>query len=126
MTTLQLILTSFVASFFVIGGLIGLIHPEKILRILGCQNISCSGTNEVRAMHGGLKVGIGLLLLATISMPGVRSGIFLTVGVVLIGTLVGRIISVLLDGSPSTLTWMITASELLQSGILIFVLHSLY
>ena len=124
MSAINLILTSFVAACFVISCRISLIQPEKILNYLGCEIFSRNGKNEVRAVYGGLRIGIGLLLLATVSMPGIRTGIFLTVGIVLLGTILGRVISVLLDGSPTTPTWIITALESFQSGILVFVLNS--
>ena len=124
MSAINLILTSFIAACFVITGMISLIQPERILNYLGCESFSRNGKNEVRAVYGGLRIGIGLLLLATVSMPGIRTGIFLTVGIVLLGTILGRVISVLLDGSPTTPTWIITALESFQSGILVFVLNS--
>ena len=90
----------------------------------GTTALTRDGRNEVRAVYGGFGLAIGLLLLATLSLAGMRAGVFLTVGVALLGMAAGRLISSILDGSPGFFPWLFTGTELVLSGILIYLLQS--
>jgi hypothetical protein len=49
-------------------------------------------------VYGGFGIAIGILLLASLFMPGFRSGICLAVSVALAGMAGGRVLSALIDG----------------------------
>lgn len=124
MPILSLVLVAGVAAFFFMMGVVALARPENIVAHFGTTALTRDGRNEVRAVYGGFGIAVGLLLLATLSLAGMRAGVFLTVGVALLGMAAGRLISAILDGSPGFFPWLFTGIELLLSGILIYLLRS--
>ena len=73
------------AAGFLFMGVVALVFPARVTAQFDLPNLTLAGRNEVRAVYGGFGIAIGLLLLASLFMPGFRSGICLAVSVALAG-----------------------------------------
>ncbi len=91
----------FVALLFVATGLWGLLAPASLLSALGAGNPGAAGLTMIRAVAGGLPIGIGALSGWCAASPArVRFGIAATLWLVA-PMLVARVAGLLLDGSAS-------------------------
>jgi hypothetical protein len=86
------------AAGFLFMGVVALVFPARVTAQFDLPNLTLAGRNEVRAVYGGFGIAIGVLLLASLFMPGFRSGICLAVSVALAGMAGGRVLSALIDG----------------------------
>jgi len=103
-----------VAATFLAIGWVGLTMPAMLLEPLGIELRSATAMNEARANYGGMHFAMGLLFLAG-ALSGKVRGIALTVALVFLsGLVVGRGVSVALDGFPEELTpWILLGAEIL-------------
>lgn len=108
------------AGAFLGVGWIGLTDPAALLGPVGIELPSvhsavaarATAMNEARATYGGMHFALGLFFFGGVFLRRVR-GIALTVAFVyLTGLLVGRGVSVRLDGSPEPIAWALGAVEL--------------
>jgi hypothetical protein len=102
----------FIAAAFALIGLMAIARPESILAYFGTRSLTRDGRNEVRAVYGGFGLAIAALLCASSLHPPIRTGAVLAVAVALLGMAAGRLLSVLLDGSPGRWPWIFMAVEL--------------
>lgn len=102
----------FIAAAFALMGLAAITRPESILAYFGTHSLTRDGRNEVRAVYGGFGLAIAALLGATLLHPTIRVGAILAVAVALLGMAAGRLLSVLIDGSPGRWPWIFMAVEL--------------
>ena len=123
MSHLSLVLVSVVAAFFFAMGSVALVNPQRIVAYFGTGALTRDGRNEVRAVYGGFGVAIALLLLASLWLPALWSGVLLVVCVALLGMAVGRLVSVVVDGSPGFFPWLFCGVEVVLSGALILALR---
>ena len=108
------------AGAFLGVGWIGLTDPAALLDPVGIElpsqqaaaSARATAMNEARATYGGMHVALGLFFFGGVFLRRVR-GIALTVALVyLSGLLVGRGVSLRLDGSPEPIAWVLGAVEL--------------
>lgn len=118
------VLIAAVAAFFVTMGAVALARPERVVSYFGTSSLTRDARNEVRAVYGGFGLAVGLMLLATPWLPALRAGVLVAVSIALLGMAAGRLISVLLDGSPGLLPWLFCGFELVLSGSLLVALRS--
>ena len=116
MSHLPLVLVSVVAAFFFAMGAVALANPQRIVAYFGTDALTRDGRNEVRAVYGGFGVALALLLLASLWLPALRSGVLLAVCVALLGMAVGRLLSVAVDGSPGFFPWLFCGVEVVLAG----------
>lgn len=97
-------------------GLIGYLKPHRTMAILGLETIDgrLDGLSEIRAASGAVfaVAGIGALLLAT-------PAAYAMVGFIYLGGAIGRITSIVADGSGSRLTWSFFVVEAIFAAWLI-------
>jgi hypothetical protein len=86
--------------FFLCMGLYALALPERVLSLFGVSVTTRDGRSEVRAVYGGFGVAIGVVLVAALRAPAIRSGVVICVAVALLGMAGGRVAAALLDGRP--------------------------
>ncbi len=104
--------TILIAVGFLAMGTYALAVPSRVLAIFGVTVGTVDGRNEIRAVYGGFGIAIGLLLLAAIGSATLQPGVFAAVAVALAGMAGGRLVAVLVDGSPGFYPWLFCAIEL--------------
>ncbi len=85
-------------------GLYCFLAPETLKIAAGVGVDGPTGTTEIRAMYGGLQIGIGVLCALGAWKPTWRPTAVRTLLLLVGGLLATRAIGVLLDGSFSTYT----------------------
>jgi hypothetical protein len=125
LSNLGLILVAGVAAFFFTMGALALVRPEQVVAYFGTSSLTRDGRSEVRAVYGGFGVAISLLLLATLWLSEIRAGIFVAVAAALVGMALGRLVSLVVDGSPGFFPWLFLGVELFLAGALILALRSI-
>ncbi|MBV1934345.1 MAG: DUF4345 domain-containing protein [Parvibaculaceae bacterium] len=93
----ETVLTLGVALFFFYMGFGAVIDPDSTLSYFSAGTLGADMRNEVRAVYGGYGVAIGLLLLATLKMSSLKTGVRLTVSVSVGGMAAGRFLSMLME-----------------------------
>jgi hypothetical protein len=82
------------AIAFLAMGLLALIAPQRITRMVGLSTLPMAARNEVRAVYGGL----GALLLLSGRCSHWQPGVVLTVAMALLGMALGRLVAWGVDG----------------------------
>jgi hypothetical protein len=97
---------------FVAIGLAFLVDPAAMGAHIGLALADATAANDVRAVYGGLQVGLGALLWACASrarwVTGGVAALLATFG----GLVAGRVVSLLVDGMPAPLGLLLHAGEL--------------
>lgn len=112
-----------VAGFFFAMGAVALARPERVLALFGTPSLTSDGGNEVSAVYGGFGVSIGCLLLATLWLPSIRTGVTVAVAVALLGMAFGRVIGALLEVSPGFFPWFFFGIEVVLALALVISLQ---
>ena len=105
--------------FFFVMGSVALASPRFVTSLFGELEIGADMRNEVRAVYGGFGVAIGALLLVSMWMPGIQSGVLITVGVALLGMALGRFISFLIEPVEGKLPALFAVVEVFLGGALL-------
>lgn len=90
--------------FLGLGGF-NLLFPVAGIAVFEIQIASVSALNEVRANYGGMYFAMGVLFVAGASVGALRSSALLVVALFTGGLVLGRLLSLVLDGSPNTVMW---------------------
>lgn len=101
-------------------GVVALLKPAFVTSIFGQPSIGADMRNEVRAVYGGFGVAISAVLLASLWLPGIQSGVLLTVGMALLGMAGGRLVSFLTEPTVGKFPLVFTVAEVLLGGALLF------
>lgn len=86
---------------------------------LGVQSINA--LNEVRANYGGMQMGIGLLLVSAALMTWLTRPALLALSLVTGGLVIGRLMSVMIDGMPNSTVQALLGLEFFTTVIAIFL-----
>ena len=86
---------------------------------LGVQSINA--LNEVRANYGGMQIGIGILLFSAGLLSWLSRPALLALSLITGGLVVGRIVSMVLDGMPNTTVQALLILEFLTTIAAIFL-----
>ena len=86
---------------------------------LGVQSINA--LNEVRANYGGMQMGIGLLLVSAALMTWLTRPALLALSLVTGGLVVGRLMSIMIDGMPNSTVQALLGLEFFTTVIAIFL-----
>ena len=86
---------------------------------LGVQSINA--LNEVRANYGGMQMGIGLLLVSAALMTWLTRPALLALSLVTGGLVVGRLMSIMIDGTPNSTVQALLGLEFFTTVIAIFL-----
>jgi hypothetical protein len=100
------------------AGIAFLLDPSWV-RFVDLEPMTATAASDVRAVFGGLEIGVGVFLLWAAIWPGpgwLRAG--LTAQVTTFGGLaLGRVVSFFIDGWPGLLSLALFAGELLGAGL---------
>ncbi|MFM7062332.1 MAG: DUF4345 family protein [Actinomycetes bacterium] len=102
------------ASVSVLAGLLGLIWPRHVSKIIGLELPGPLGVSEFRATYGGLFVGAGAAVLAA----GTKDAA-LVLGAAWLGAFAARMMSLVVDRSVSKENVAGCAIELAVGGLLV-------
>ena len=86
---------------------------------MGVQSINA--LNEVRANYGGMQMGIGLLLVSAALMTWLTRPALLALSLVTGGLVVGRLMSIMIDGTPNSTVQALLGLEFFTTAIAIFL-----
>lgn len=89
---------------FLVFGLAFLVHPG-LMTLSGLSALGAGGWSESRAMLGGLELGFGLWLTRAVRRPERHALALESLGLALGVILLGRLVSLALDGPPGVQTW---------------------
>lgn len=80
------------------------VHPGYLGEAAGVISMTATGMTEIRAMYGGLQVGIGLLALAGLLHDSFRSQALMMLAFLCGGLCSARIAGAVMDGGFSSYT----------------------
>jgi hypothetical protein len=84
------------ASISVLAGVLGLLFPARVSRVIGLSLPGRLGVSEFRATYGGLFIGAGIAVLAIGTTEAA-----LVLGFAWLGAFAARLLSVVVDRSTS-------------------------
>jgi len=102
------------ASVSVLAGMLGLIWPKQVSRVIGLELPGPLGISEFRATYGGLFIGAGVAVLVLGSADAA-----VVLGVAWLGAFAGRVVSLVVDRSMSKENLAGCAIELAVGGLLV-------
>ena len=79
-----------------------LIDPERVLAFMSLSIDGLIGLSEARGNYGGMLTGVGTLTLIAAYRPTWRPGVYLMLAFLNGGYVIGRLVSIAIDGSPGT------------------------
>ena len=86
---------------------------------LGVQSLNA--LNEVRANYGGMQIGIGILLFSAGWFSWLSRPALLALSLITGGLVVGRFVSIILDGMPNTTIQVLLILEFVTTVAAIFL-----
>lgn len=102
------------ASVSVLAGLLGLIWPQQVSKVIGLELPGRLGVSEFRATYGGLFIGAGVAVLAIGTADAA-----LVLGAAWLGAFAGRVVSLVIDRNASKENLAGCAIELVVGGLLV-------
>jgi len=108
----QKLLMILVAVMYLIFAVWGLAAPANLAQFLGFQLESPDGFNEIRANYGGVFAALTGLFAVAAFRPHLRPGAWLVLALLMGGLASGRLISIVLDGTPGVVHLGAMASEI--------------
>lgn len=106
-----------VATVFLGLGTINLFFPVAGMAAFDVQISSVSALNEIRANYGGMHFALGLLFLSGALVRALRVSTLLVVALFTAGLLLGRLVSLVLDGIPNLFVLGLFALEALGCAV---------
>lgn len=113
MTRAPILVLSGAALLFVVIGAAHLVDPAGTIAPTGIEVAAVASFNEVRANYGGMHLMLGLYFLAGALSAPQRAPALLVLALFCIGLVLGRSVSMALDGYPGHL---MTAFLLLEAA----------
>lgn len=110
-----------ITGAFAVLSIVGLFRPARIAGYFGSKVISSDQRNELRAVYGGLPLGIvtlGLAALAGLSPLSIRQTLF-AVALLLLGMAAGRLMALCVQ-RPTKRSYIFLLLELLFGGVALY------
>jgi hypothetical protein len=104
------------AATFIGYGLACLVSPSIVADTTGLLLPTGTATAEVRAMYGGLQIGVGLLALVALLREALRAPVLLCLGVMLFGLASGRLVGLVVDSDAGTYNYAAFLFESLSAA----------
>lgn len=111
----------FVMVGFAMLGVIGLLIPGRIAVYFGNKSINNDQRNELRAVYGGLPLGVtllGILALAGSSPLSIQQTLWVYASL-LLGMVVGRLIALCVE-RPTSKSYLFLGLEVVFGGIALY------
>ena len=100
-----------VGLIFIGLGTYSLVQPVDAVSIFEITLIEVSSINEVRANYGGMHLLLGLFFLYGAVAMRFQDAAILVVALFTGGLVLGRLVSLVLDGSPNEAVWALLIVE---------------
>jgi hypothetical protein len=100
-----------VGAVFVGLGTYNLVLPVAAISIFEIALVEVSSLNEIRANYGGMHLFLGLFFLYGALASRFRDAALLVVAVFTGGLVLGRLASLMLDGTPNEAIWALLILE---------------
>jgi uncharacterized membrane protein len=102
---------------FIGFGVAFLVSPEPMARFVDLELVTPTALTEVRAMYGGLEIGLGVFLLTALGRRdhvamGLRVALFAFAGLAL-----GRLVGLVVDSPWQPVMWLLTAAEVTAAAL---------
>lgn len=106
---------------FLIVGLRALLKPIEAVAIpFELRGESTDAKHYLRSGAGGVTIACGAVMVAGVFMPALELAALVVPVTVLGGLLFGRVVSLVLDGSPGVVAWISALFELMGFGFGLF------
>lgn len=113
------------ASAALLGFGVPLLVVPDLVRLIELGPATATGRSDVRAVYGGLEVGLGIFCgLCARRPPWFRAGLTM-LALALAGVLAGRLVSLVADGWPRMITLVFTGGELAVAALAVAALRAL-
>lgn len=104
-------------------GVAFLVSPVAMADLVGLPLTTPTATTEVRAMYGGLEIGLGVALLTLLGRRDhVATGLRVAL-CVFAGLAAGRLTGLLLDGLWQPIMWLLVAVEVVGAALVFWALQ---
>ncbi len=91
---------------FLAVGIGNLVAPLQMVAPLSIELDDVNALNEVRANYGGMHALMGMFFFLSVFVAKLREAALLTLAVFTSGLVVGRLVSITVDGVPDTFIWV--------------------
>lgn len=123
MTAPRLILALSALAFLGFG-VVFLVSPAPMAAFVDLAVLTPTAHTEIRAMYGGLEIGLGVVLLTLLGrqdhvVVGLRVALFAFAGMAL-----GRLAGLVVDGVWQPVMWLLTAIEVIAAALVAWALRS--
>ena len=98
-------------------GLMCLVQPSIVAEATGMQLLTGTATVEVRAMYGGLQIGIGLLALLGALRAELRGPVLISMCLLFFGIASGRLVGIAIESDPGAYNFAALGYELASAAI---------
>ena len=116
-----------VGLFFLAYGVAFTLLPLEMAQfVTGAAPATASGVIDMRATYGGMSVAVGILLIVLGGRAEWGSRGLLASAIVLRGMAGGRVIGMVLDGSPNMLMYLYLAGELMFAALALILSRSFH
>lgn len=96
----------FIAGLVFVGvGAVNLVAPQAGMEPLGLKLVTVDSLNEIRANYGGMHLFLGVFLLAAVFKAMLRTPALFLLAFFTGGLVLGRVVSLLVDGVPGNMMW---------------------
>ena len=116
MIFLSRLFLSMSAIAFLLIGLNTLYDPVAAMTAIELQPTSISATNEIRANYRGMHLAFALIMLTGAIAASARRPALWMIFSITFGLVVGRLISLLLDGMPNATADFLLALEIVSTA----------
>ena len=96
--------------------IVGIGHLVAPLTMVAPMNIHLGGVNafnEIRANYGGMHSLMGILFLSGALVTKLRDAALVTLAIFTSGLVLGRMVSIAIDGVPGAFIWLLLGGELI-------------
>lgn len=109
---------------FLAMGLQGLFTPYAFFGRLVSESLAISTVSEIRTVYGGFMNGNALMFLyVALFRKELYRFMLSLIAIISTGLLLGRVVSLIADGMPNTLTWVFIGIEIgafvISTGLLV-------
>jgi len=111
--------------FILYGAAFAFLPVEMALLVTGESPGTPSGLIDFRATYGGITFAMGVALLKLGSRPELLSLGLVITAVVLLAMAGGRILGMILDGTPNLIMYIYLATELVFPGLALYLRRSI-
>ena len=101
------------ALAFLIVGIGHMVVPLTMVEPMNIELRGINALNEIRANYGGMHSLMGIFFLSGALVTKLRAAALVTLAIFTSGLVLGRMVSIAIDGVPGTFIWLLLVGELI-------------